>query len=97
MSVAEGAPAVTFSPDGVAYYANIVFSRVSFASGVAVSSSRDGGRTWSSPNLVSFVDAGNFFNDKEWIAAGTGGRVVVTWTRSTRGRKARATSSRPSS
>ena len=48
-----GDPALAFSPDGVAYYANIVFSRVSFASGIVVSSSRDGGRTWSAPNLVA--------------------------------------------
>lgn len=82
-----GDPAVTFSPDGVAYYANIVFSRVSFASGVAVSVSRDGGKTWSDPNLVAFVDAGNFFNDKEWIAAGPDGKVVVTWTRFSLGPK----------
>jgi hypothetical protein len=46
-----------------------------------VSSSTDGGRTWSPPNLVAFNDTANFFNDKEWITAGTGGRVVVTWTR----------------
>jgi len=84
---AAGDPALTFSPDGVAYYANIVFSRVSFASGVVVSVSRDGGKTWSDPNLVTFVDAGNFFHDKEWIAAGSGGRVVVTWTRFSLGPK----------
>jgi hypothetical protein len=78
---AAGDPALTFSPDGVAYYANIVFSRVSFASGVVVSVSRDGGQTWSDPNLVTFVDAGNFAHDKEWIAAGTDGKVAVTWTR----------------
>ncbi len=77
---AAGDPVVAFSPDGVAYYANIVFSRVSPASGVAVSVSRDGGRTWGAPNLVSFVSAGTFFNDKEWIAAGPNGQVVVTWT-----------------
>jgi hypothetical protein len=39
---AAGDPALAFSPDGVVYYANIVFSRVSFASGIVVSSSRDG-------------------------------------------------------
>ncbi|MCL4507874.1 MAG: glycoside hydrolase [Chloroflexi bacterium] len=78
---AAGDPVVTFSPDGVAYYANIVFSRVSFASGVVVSVSRDGGKTWSAPSMVAFVNAGNFFNDKEWIAAGANGQVVVTWTR----------------
>ena len=76
-----GDPAITFSPDGVAYYANIVFSRDTAASGIVVSVSVDGGRTWSPPNMVSFNDAGNFFNDKEWIAAGSDGTVVVTWTR----------------
>jgi len=80
-----GDPVVTFSPDGVAYYANIVFSRASPASGIAVSVSKDGGRTWSDPNLVSYSDAPNFFLDKEWIAAGRNGQVVVTWTRFNQG------------
>jgi len=80
-----GDPVVTFSPDGVAYYANIVFSRDTPASGVAVSVSIDGGQTWSAPNLVTFNDAGNFFSDKEWIAAGANGKVVVTWTRFSQG------------
>ena len=31
--------------------------------------------------MVAYVDAGNFFNYKEWIAAGPDGSVVVTWTR----------------
>jgi hypothetical protein len=82
-----GDPALTFSPDGVAYYANIVFSRTTFASGVVVSKSADGGRTWSDPSIVTYIDAGNFFNDKEWIAAGTNGRVTVTWTRFSLGPK----------
>ncbi len=77
---AAGDPAMAFGPDGTLYYANIVFSRTSFASGVAVSTSHDGGISWSTPNMVSFVDAGNYFNDKEWIAAGPNGSVVVTWT-----------------
>src|SRR6476469_6261086 len=68
-----GDPVVTFGPDGVAYYANIVFSRVSFASGLAVSVSHDGGRSWSAPNIVTYTSAGNFVHDKEWIAAGTNG------------------------
>jgi hypothetical protein len=75
-----GDPVVTFSPDGAAYYANIVFSRISFASGVAVSTSTDGGKTWSAPNLVAYINAGNYFFDKEWIAADYNGKVVVTWT-----------------
>src|SRR5262249_30115299 len=76
-----GDPVVAFSPDGVAYYAKIVFSRVSPASGIVVSVSKDGGRTWSQPNLVTFTDAANFIHDKEWIGAGPDGKVVVTWTR----------------
>lgn len=76
-----GDPVMSFSPEGVAYYANIVFSRVSPASGIVVSVSRDGGRTWSDGNLVTFTDAGNFLHDKVWIGAGPDGKVVVTWTR----------------
>jgi hypothetical protein len=77
---AAGDPAVSFGPDGTVYYANIVFSRVSPASGIAVSVSHDGGATWSQPNMVAF-DNGIFLNDKDWIAAGPNGKVVVTWTR----------------
>jgi hypothetical protein len=76
-----GDPVVTFSPDGVAYYANIVFSRIGPSTGVVVSVSQDGGKTWSRPNLVAYVDAANFFYDKEWIGAGPNGTVVVTWTK----------------
>ncbi len=82
-----GDPVVTFGPDGTVYYANIVFSRVSPATGVAVSTSTDGGRTWSEPNMVASGGAANFFNDKEWIAAGPDGKVVVTWTKFSQGPK----------
>ena len=75
-----GDPVLAFGPDGVVYYANIVFSRVSPASGVAVSVSRDGGKTWGAPNMVAYQSSANFFNDKEWIGAGPNGTVVVTWT-----------------
>ena len=80
-----GDPVVTFSPEGVAYYANILFSRVSNDSAVAVSASRDGGQTWGDPNIVEYTGTGVFFHDKEWIAAGANGRVVVTWTRFNQG------------
>jgi BNR/Asp-box repeat protein len=76
-----GDPVVAFSPDGVAYYANIVFSRVKPVGGIVVSVSRDGGKTWSDPNMVAFADAANFVLDKNWLTAGRNGRVVVTWTR----------------
>jgi hypothetical protein len=75
-----GDPSIAFGADGIAYYANLVFSRVSPATGVAVSVSFDGGVHWSEPNLVSYNDSGNYGNDKEWIAAGSNGKVVVTWT-----------------
>jgi hypothetical protein len=80
-----GDPVMTFGPDGTVYYANLVFSRVSPASGVAVSKSTDGGVTWSAPSMVSFTSSANFFNDKEWIAAGANGKVVVSWTRFNQG------------
>ena len=80
-----GDPAIAFGPDGTAYYANVVFSRVAPAGGVAVGRSTDGGKTWSQPNLATYSDAGNFIHDKEWIAAGPDGKVVVTWTRFNQG------------
>jgi hypothetical protein len=80
-----GDPALAFGPDGTVYYANIVFSRDTPSSGIAVSSSSDGGRTWSAPNMVAYNGTANFFNDKEWIAAGPNGKVVVTWTRFSQG------------
>jgi hypothetical protein len=82
-----GDPVVAFSPDGVAYYANIVFSRVTFASGVAINVSHDGGKTWSEPNMITFVNAGNFANDKDWLTAGPNGAVVVTWSKFSQGPK----------
>jgi BNR/Asp-box repeat len=82
-----GDPVVAFSPDGVAYYANIVFSRVSFASGIVINVSRDGGRSWSEPNMVAFTGTGDFAQDKDWLAAGPNGAVVVTWTRFSLGPK----------
>jgi hypothetical protein len=76
---AAGDPSMAFGPDGTAYYANLVFSRVSAASGIAVSVSHDGGHTWGPPNMVSYNE-GVTLNDKEWIVAGPDGKVVVTWT-----------------
>jgi len=83
-----GDPSLTFGPDNTVYYANLVFSRFNAGSGVVVSVSHDGGRTWGEPVIVHTdgVDAnGNslptvFFNDKEWVAADQHGNVFVTWT-----------------
>jgi len=78
---AAGDPALAIGPDGTVYYANIVFNRGSPASGIAMSVSHDGGLTWGAPNMVTHTSTANFFHDKEFIAAGPDGRVVVTWTR----------------
>ena len=77
---AAGDPALAFGPDGTLYYANIVFSRISYASGVAVSVSKNGGKTWSDPTMVVYDNTPAIFHDKEWIGAGKKG-VVLTWTR----------------
>jgi len=82
-----GDPAMTIGPDGTVYYANIVFSRVSPNSGVAVSVSHDGGLTWDLPNMVTWSGSAVFFNDKELITAGPDGKVVVTWTQFNSGAK----------
>ena len=75
-----GDPSLSFGPDGAVYYSNIVFSRTSPVSGVAVSISHDGGLTWGQPNMVTWSGSGNYFNDKAWIAAGPNGTAVETWT-----------------
>jgi len=84
-----GDPAVAFGPHNTVYYANLVFSRLNPGSGVVVSKSTDGGRTWGEPSIVHTdgVDAsGNpldtdFANDKEWITVDQQtGTVYVTWT-----------------
>ncbi|GAA0917038.1 sialidase family protein [Virgisporangium aurantiacum] len=93
-----GDPAISFGPHNTVYYANLVFSRTvptdgsQQASGLAVSVSRDGGRTWGEPSVLQLdgvTAAGTptptlVFNDKEWIAADPRtGTVYVTWTKFT--------------
>jgi hypothetical protein len=81
---AGGDPVLAFAPGGTLYYSALVYD-FSFSnrtpSGVAVAVSHDGGATWSTPVMVHYEAANTFFNDKEWIAAGAGGDVYVTWTR----------------
>jgi hypothetical protein len=87
-----GDPVVAFGPHNTVYYANIVFSRLNNGSGIAVSVSHDGGRTFGEPSMVILDGANpdgsaaptNYFNDKEWVAADPrSGTVYVTWTRFT--------------
>lgn len=86
---AAGDPSLSFGPNNTVYYSNLVFSRLSSASGQVVSVSRDGGLTWSDPRILR-TDGVNpdgtptptvFFNDKNWVAADpNSGTVYVTWT-----------------
>jgi hypothetical protein len=85
---AGGDPVLAFSPDGTLYYSALVydFSVPNHTpSGVAVATSHDGGLHWGAPVMVHYEAANNFFNDKEWIAAGAGGNVYVTWTKFNQG------------
>ncbi len=84
-----GDPAVAFGAHNTVYYANLVFSRLNLGSGIVVSKSTDGGRTWGEPSIVhtdGVDNSGNplatdFSNDKEWIAVDPrSGTVYVTWT-----------------
>ena len=78
-----GDPVLAFGPDGTLYYVglNCNFRKGSTASGVAVSASHDGGKTWGAPKMVHFTDPNELFNDKDWITVGPDGTVYVTWTR----------------
>jgi hypothetical protein len=84
-----GDPAVAFGPHNTVYYANLVFSRLNSGSGIVVSKSTDGGRTWGEPSIVhtdGVDNSGNplptdFSNDKEWITVDPhSGAIYVTWT-----------------
>jgi hypothetical protein len=78
-----GDPVLAFGPDGTLYYSGLGcnFRAHSQASGLSVSVSHDGGLTWDAPQMVTFTDPNQFFNDKEWITVGSDGTVYVTWTR----------------
>ena len=80
---AGGDPVLAFAPNGTLYYAALVYDLSlpnHTPSGVAVAVSRDGGATWAPPVMVHYEGSTNFFNDKEWIAAGSNGDVYVSWT-----------------
>ncbi|MEO7664252.1 MAG: sialidase family protein [Candidatus Limnocylindrales bacterium] len=78
-----GDPVMAFGSDGTLYFASLTYNLDKFPremSGVAVSSSKDGGLTWAAPVMVSYNAAGNFFLDKEWIGVAPDGTVNLTWT-----------------
>lgn len=80
---AGGDPVLAFAPNGALYYSALVYDLSQpnhTPSGVAVAISRNGGANWTAPVMVHYESANNFFNDKQWIAAGANGTVYVTWT-----------------
>jgi hypothetical protein len=88
--VATGDPAVAFDAAGRAYIATLGFgfgqgSPTGKNADIVVSSSGDGGKTWTTATRVangsgSFGSVG-IFNDKEYIAAWGDGNAIVTWSR----------------
>jgi len=85
-----GDPVLAFAPNGTLYFASLTYNLDKFPrqmSGVAVSSSGDGGLHWSTPVMVDYNATGNFFQDKEWIGVGNDGSVYLTWTRFYQGPK----------
>jgi hypothetical protein len=85
-----GDPVLAFGPDGSLYYAGLTFNLDKFPremSGVAVTKSTDGGKTWQKPVMVSYNATGNFFYDKPWISVGPDGTVNLTWTKFYQGPK----------
>jgi len=74
-----------FSPNGSLVYACVLADTYdNQRSGIFVSRSRDGGKTWSQPVAVYLDTTGNTFSDKAWIAVDTShspnrGTVYVAW------------------
>jgi hypothetical protein len=78
-------PVVAFGPDGAVYISTLVFD-LGCPSGVAVSRSIDGGRTFAPPVLADFSDTCAFSDDKNWLVVDTSptsphrGRLYQFWT-----------------
>ncbi len=74
---------IAFGPDGTAYVCVLAWDGKK-ASGIFVSRSTDGGKTFSDPVPVSVDTTGAVFNDKPWIAVDDGndpnrGTIYVAW------------------
>ena len=72
-----------FSPNGSLAYACVIAVN-GLSTGVFVSRSRDGGRSWSAPSAVLLDTQGIYFNDKPWITVDSTrgphrGTVYVAW------------------
>lgn len=75
-----GDPSLAYGPHGTLYYANMAFSRSSNLNGLAVSVSKDGGRSFSRPHLVAALNDPRYFIDKPWVTVGPGGMIYVSFT-----------------
>jgi hypothetical protein len=79
-------PWVAIGPDGIAYQIAVSFNGQTFVAGssnaVLVSTSQDGGRSWSSP-ITLIRDGADNFNDKESITADptNAGYAYAVWDR----------------
>lgn len=76
-------PWMSYSPDGTLYFMNQPFNASNANNGMAVSTSRDGGDTWTDPTTLIFDTSPNVLNDKVSITADpTSSRFVyATWDR----------------
>ncbi len=90
----QGDDAVVFSGDGLAFHSYISFDGIRMHrppranTGIFVSRSPDGGRTWETPvAVVDHVNSVEPFEDKPWLVSDNGrdsphrGNVYVAWTR----------------
>jgi hypothetical protein len=85
-------PTISVGPDGSAYFAGLMYTEVRRGSNhaselensaVAVSTSNDGGKTWTRPTLIGADYARASVNDKEWITADPtrSGVAYLVWDR----------------
>jgi hypothetical protein len=76
---------LSYGPDGVVYQSALVFNQLTGRNGVTVSSSADGGKTWSDPAVVDGMSRKSFTHgdDKESITADPyrPGWVYAVWDR----------------
>lgn len=83
----DGDPNIAFSANGTAYYASLAGVRgTNIPDLITVSSSSDGGKTWSDPVLATDKTNPVDFNDKEtvWVdrsaSSRFAGNIYVSWT-----------------